>query len=87
MLLQLPHIFLPFIPLCPAPLLPLAFPHLSSCPWVIHISSLASPFPNPIYFGPPVYASIPCTFPPTPLSPSLLMILHMISISVIPFLF
>ena len=26
------------------PFLP-SFPHLSSCPWVMHISSLASPFP------------------------------------------
>ena len=45
MLLQLSHFFLPFIPLHPAPSFPLAFPLLSSCPWVIHISSLASPFP------------------------------------------
>ena len=45
MLLQLSHSFSPpFITLCPVPLLPPAFPHLSSCPWVIHISSLASPF-------------------------------------------
>ena len=36
--------FLPFIPLHPVPPLPPAFLHLSSCPWVIHISYLASPF-------------------------------------------
>ena len=41
MLLQLS--FLPFIPFHPAPLLPPAF--LPLCPWVIHISSLASTFP------------------------------------------
>ena len=28
--------FPPFIPLCPVPLLPPSFPHLSSCPWVIY---------------------------------------------------
>ena len=44
MLLQLSHFFLPFIPLhLPSPP---AFPHLSSCSWVIHISSLSSPFPK-----------------------------------------
>ena len=51
MLLQFSYFFLPFIPLLPAPLpLPFSIPPpppapLSSCPWVIHISSLASPFP------------------------------------------
>ena len=45
MLLQLSHFFLPFIPLHPAPPLPPASPPISSCSWVIHISSLASPFP------------------------------------------
>ena len=46
MLLQLSH-FPPFIPLCPAHPLPPALPSppLSSCPWVIHISSLALRFP------------------------------------------
>ena len=37
--------FLPFIPLHPAHPLPPTFPPYSSCPWVIHISSLASTFP------------------------------------------
>ena len=44
MLLHLSH-FSPFIPLHPAQPLPPTFPHYSSCPWVIHISSLASIFP------------------------------------------
>ena len=44
MLLLLSHFFLPFIPLCPPPPLPPAFPHLISYPWVVYISSLASPF-------------------------------------------
>ena len=40
-----PNFFLPSIPLCCVPpSLPPAFPHLSSCPWVVHISSLTSPF-------------------------------------------
>ena len=32
-----------------------SFPHLSSCPWVIHISSLASPFPT-------LFLPSPCLF-------------------------
>ena len=44
MLLQLSH-FPPFPQLHPAHPLPPTFPTYSSCPWVIHISSLASPFP------------------------------------------
>ena len=36
--------FLLYTPFCPAPPLP-ALPPLSSCPWVIHIISLASSFP------------------------------------------
>ena len=45
MLLQLSHFFFPF---SPSPLNPPSLQqstHLSSCPWVIHISSLASPIP------------------------------------------
>ena len=44
MLLYLSH-FLPFTPLHLAHLLPPTFPPYSSCPWVMHISSLASTFP------------------------------------------
>ena len=44
MLLQLSH-FTPFIPLRPLHPVPPTFPHLTSCPWVLHISSLPSPFP------------------------------------------
>ena len=74
------------------PLLP-SFPPFSSRPWVIHIHSLASTFPNysyplPVYFLPAIYATyslylFPLSPPPTPL----LIILHVISISVILFLF
>ena len=51
------HLYSP--PLCIP--LPPSFPHLRSCPWVIHISSLASPFPtlfltSPVYFVPTCYA-------------------------------
>ena len=44
MLLQLSH-FHPFTQLHPAHLLPPTFSPCSSCPWVTHISSLASTFP------------------------------------------
>ena len=50
-----------FIPLRPAHPLPPAFLPFSSCPWVIHISSMASTFPIPIltspYFLPTIYAT------------------------------
>ena len=61
MLLQLSH-FPPFIPLHLAHPLPPTFSHpFSSCLWVVHISSLASPFPilfltSPVYFVPSIYA-------------------------------
>ena len=54
MLVQLSHFF-PFIPLCHAPPIPPALPHLSSCPWVVHISSLTSPFPI-------LFLTSPCLF-------------------------
>ena len=54
MLLQLFQFF-PFIPFCPTHPLPPTFPHLSSCPWVVHISSLASPFPI-------LFLTFPCLF-------------------------
>ena len=56
MLSQLSQFFLLFIPLCPATPLPPAFPtNLSSCPWVVYISSLASPFPI-------LFLTSPCLF-------------------------
>ena len=91
-LLQFSH-FSPFIPLCPAhPLLP-ALPPLSSCPWVIYISSLASTFPILFLSSPCLFStyhlfylfSVP--FPHSPSSPCPLVTLHVISISVILFLF
>ena len=44
MLLQLFHLLPLFPPPCTHPLTHI--PPLSSCPWVVHISSLASPFPT-----------------------------------------
>ena len=46
------QIFLPFIPLLPCTPRPSSIPPLSSCPWVIHISSLASLFPVPFLISP-----------------------------------
>ena len=55
MLLQLSHFF--SLLYSPPPCMPLtpAFPPCSSCPWVIHISSLASPFPI-------LFLTSPCLF-------------------------
>ena len=52
-----PIFFLPFIPLCPAAPLPPAFPSLSSCSWVVHIRSLASPFPILILTSPCLFSA------------------------------
>ena len=82
-------IFPPSLPSALAhPLLP-TFPHFSSCLWVLHMSSLASTFP--ILFLPSLCLfsnyhlcylfSVPS--PPTPL----LITLHVISMSVVLFLF
>ena len=62
----------PFSPLhSPPPCIPppTHIPRFSSCPWVVHISSLTSPFPilsypPPVYFVPPIMFLIPCTFSP-----------------------
>ena len=55
MLLQLSQFF-PFPPLCPVPApFPPAISPLSSCSWVMHISSLASPFPM-------LFLTSPCLF-------------------------
>ena len=53
-LLQLSHFFPLYSPLSCTPLPP-SFPHLSSRPWVIHMSSLASPFPI-------LFLTSPCLF-------------------------
>ena len=71
MLLQLTHFFSPFYssPPCTAPLPP-AFPTLSSCPWVVHVSSLASPFPILFLTSPCLFCAcqlcflFPVPFPP-----------------------
>ena len=59
MLLKLSQYFLPLIPLLPAPPPTLQHPppQLSSCPWVAHISSLASPFPILFLISPCVFCA------------------------------
>ena len=92
MLLHLAH-FLPLYSPLPCPLFPPTFlpPPLSSCPWVIHLSSLYSTFPilfltSPCLFLPTIYASYSLyLFPHSSLSP--LITLHGIFISVNLFLF
>ena len=58
-------------PLWPAPSLSPAFPPcLSSCPWVVHINSLASPFPILFLISPCLFCTYqfvllnPCAFSP-----------------------
>ena len=55
MVLQFSHFLLLFIPLHPVSLLPPAFPHLSSCPSVVHTSCFASPYPI-------LFLTSPCLF-------------------------
>ena len=93
MLLQLSHFFSPlYFPLPYTPLPP-SFPHLSSCPWVIHISSLASLFPILFLTSPCLFCTyhlcflFPAHFLPFSSFLSPLITLHVISISVILFLF
>ena len=68
-------------------------PHHSSCPWVIHISPLDSPFPTLFLTSPCLFSTyhlcflFPVPFPHFPCSLSPLVTLHVISISVILFLF
>ena len=85
--------FSPFYsPLC-CTHLPPSLPHLSSSPWVIHISSLASPFPILFLTSPCQFCTyylcflFPVLFPtfsPLPLPSDTF---HVISITVILFLF
>ena len=55
MLLQLSHFFSPLFSSTLYPLLPPAFPHLSSCPSVVHTSFFASPYPI-------LFLTSPCLF-------------------------
>ena len=83
----------PFTPLHPAYLLLPTFSPFSSCPWVIHIRSLASTFPTLFLPSPCLFStyhlcylfSVP--FPPSPLLTPPLTTLHVISISMVLFLF
>ena len=93
-LLQLSHILLTFILLhAAAPLPQASLPPISSCPWVTHRSSLASQFPILFFtslrlFLPAICASYSLfLFPHSSPIPTLLVTLHVISISVILFLF
>ena len=81
----------PISPLYSHPL-PHTFPPYSTGPWVIHIISLVSTFPilflNSPYFLPTIYATYSLYLSPlSPLPTPLLITLHVISISVILFLF
>ena len=66
---------------------PPSFPHLSSCPWVIHVSSLASPFPILFLTSPCLFSTyrlcylFPVPFPHSLPNPSPLITLHVTSIS------
>ena len=85
MLLQFSHFF--------SPLFPSALHHpptLSSCPWVVHVSSLVSPFPILLLTSPCLFCTyLLCFLFPVPFPHILLPLitLHVISISVNLFLF
>ena len=50
-----PFFFSPLYPPLPSTPIPTSIPPFTSCPWVIHISSLASPFPI-------LFLTSPCLF-------------------------
>ena len=93
MLLQLCQLFSPLYPLLLYTPTLLHSAPLSSCPWVIHIRSLASPFPILFLTSPCLFCARNCfsyslyLFPPSPPPTPLLTTLHVISISVVLFLF
>ena len=60
--------FSPLYSLLPCTALPPVFPHLSSCPWVIHINSLASPFPILFITSPYLFCTCHLYCFPVPLS-------------------
>ena len=80
--------FPPFIFFRSAWPLPPAFPHLSSRPRVTHITFLASTFPILFFTSPCLFSTynlcylFPVPFPLFPFSPSLLINLQVMSISV-----
>ena len=49
--------FLPFIPVHPAPPSHRHFPHLSSCPWIVHTRSLDSLFPMLLLTSPCLFCA------------------------------
>ena len=93
MLLQLSHYFPTSFPCALHHPSHHHFPTLSSCPWVMHISSLASPFLPLFLTSPCLFCSyqlcflIPAAFLYFPPSLSQLITLQMISILMILFLF
>ena len=70
MLLQLPQFF-PLFPFLPSTLFPFSNPSpLSSCPWVVHVSSLASPFPILFLLSPCLFCTYQlCILFPVPYLP------------------
>ena len=93
MLLQLPHIFSPLFPSALHPPSHQHSPAPRTCPWVIHISSLASPFPILFSTSPCLFFTynlcflFPVPFPPFSPYPFPADNGPLISISVILFLF
>ena len=85
----------PPLPLCPSTKYPLSLGQffLSSCPWVMHVSSLASPFFILFWISPCLCCTYhfvlfnPCTFSPILPLPSQLATIQIISISILLFLF
>ena len=78
----------PPLPALPDTSLPSSNPPVSSCPWIVHISSLASPFPRLFLSSPCLFCTyhLCFLFPSSPF-PSPLRTLHVTSISVNLFLF
>ena len=70
MLLQLSHFFSPLFPSALHPTSYQHSPRISSCPWVVHKSSLASPFPILFLTSPCLFCTyhlcflFPVPFPP-----------------------
>ena len=71
-----PVFFSPLFPSAFEPPVPPSFRHLRSCPWVVHICSLASPFPKLFLTSPCLFSTyhlcflFPVSFPPFSSLPS-----------------